>query len=199
VRKPEDHGRVALARVAAGAVTELTTVAADAAGNNLIRCAGDRGPPCALERVQSGRVAWTEIDPTTGAAGAQLHEAPLSGRFGRSAALSPDGQTLAVVDGGDAVAFVERGHPARTVSVGRGAELYSVAFAHDGRSVLVTALGHKGYIFNLIRVALDGTVDDTLDNQWEHFYFRASESRDGRRLAVDTQEFMLAIWRIDGI
>lgn len=32
VRKPEDHGRVALARVAAGAVTELDTVAADAAG-----------------------------------------------------------------------------------------------------------------------------------------------------------------------
>ena len=199
VRKPVAEGRIAIARVAAGAVTDLDAVAGDSAGNSLVRCAGDRAPPCVLEKLQAGRVTWTEIDPVTGAAGARRHDAPPSGRFGRNAALSPDGNTLAIVDGGDAVTFVERGGAARTVSVGRAAELYSASFAHDGRSVLVTAIGHRGYIFSLIRVGLDGAIDDELDNQWNHWYYRATESHDGTMLAADTQEFHLAIWRIDGI
>jgi serine/threonine protein kinase len=188
-----------------GARTELARLSAHAAGCDVVRCAGDRAPPCIAVDSDGRTVRWTELDPQTGARGAQLHQRPVRDRRVCSAALSPDGQQLAVVDGGDTVTIIDRRTGKQDSSdAGEGAVLQSVGFGPDG-TVWATALGFRGRLSGMMLFhRLDsgsigsspssrgGTRSDTL-----RFFSRPSPSPDDKQVAVATLELELEVWRAD--
>jgi serine/threonine protein kinase len=190
-----------------GAHTELARLSAHAAGCDVVRCAGDRAAPCIALDSDGRTVRWTEIDPRTGARGPQLHHRPQRDRRVCSAALSPGGKELAVVDGGEAATVIDRSTGKQEAkTAGDGAALQSVGFGPDG-TMWATALGFRGRLsgvmlfFRLDRGSIAdspsshrGTRSDAL-----RLFSRASPSPDGKQVAFATLELELEVWRADGL
>jgi hypothetical protein len=202
-----DHQIVIERITPTGDHSELARVSARAADCDVVRCAGDRGAPCIVEDNDGGVVRWTELDPQTGARGSQVHQRPLRERFVCSAALSPDGRLLAVVDGGDAVAIIDRttGHQ-DTRSAGEGAALQSIGFASDG-DVWASATGFRGRMSGMMSWSrLDsGWISTSASSRGNartdalRWYARPSPSPDGKQVAVATLDLELEVWRCDGL
>ena len=177
----------------------LAEVTSAAAAANLVRCAGDRTRPCVLEELRGSALHYLLIDPGTGARGPEVYRAPLTGRFLRSHALSPDGQTLAVVDGASAVTTVAVATGATTRHELRpGAEAQSIAWAADGASLLVTAFSGGDELFNLIRLGLDGRRRTAASSNYRWFW-RAHEAPTGDAVAVQARDLELDIWLVEGL
>jgi hypothetical protein len=177
----------------------LATITSDAAGANAVRCAGDRTSPCVVEEVQGSHARYLRFDPVTGARGDEIYRAPLTGRFMRSMSLSPDGATLALVDGSSTVTMVELdGGAVSRHDTGPGTELQSVTWASDGDSVLVTAIGGGRHLFNVFRMTPDGASRNVLDSNFRWFW-RAQESPDGKRVAIQGRDILLDIWLAEGL
>jgi predicted Ser/Thr protein kinase len=190
-----------------GVHSELARLSAHAAGCDVVRCAGDRAAPCIALDSDGRTVRWTELDPRTGARGPQLHQRPLRDRRVCSAALSPDGQQLAVVDGGETVTIIDRTTGREAASnAGEGAALQSVGFGPDG-TVWATALGFQGRLSGMMlfhrleRGAISSSPTSRSGSRGDalRFFFRPSPSPDGKQVAVATLELELEVWRVDNL
>lgn len=192
-----------------GARVELARTAAT---TGEVRCAGDRAPPCVIEQVAGNVVQWTELDPTTGALGAVILQRQLHERGSRSAALSPDGAQLAVVEGGPGVVVVARagGTPEKSPSAGDGAALHALGFGPDGE-LWASATGHRGRRFGLMTFKRRTDDKDPTNGHFMsafsrgartdtlRWYGRPAPSPDGQHVAVEVRELHLEIWRADGL
>jgi serine/threonine-protein kinase len=148
--------RHATAEGAVGPV--LATVARRGAAANVTRCAGDRTLPCVIEVPDTRVVRYRLLDPTTGP-GRVIAEVPRGNYFLRSHAVSPDGATLAIVDGTADVHLVSMADGARReLPIGSGVMPQSAVWSADGTELLVTAINFRGNSFAAIAVALDGTI-----------------------------------------
>lgn len=190
-----------------GEHTELTRISSLGAGPVVVRCAGDRGPPCVVEEGNGRTVEWTELDPVTGARGARVHQRPLRERYLRGAALSPDGRVLAVVDGGDTVTLIDRTTGLEELrSAGEGAALQSLSFFPDG-ALAATALGFQGRLFGWFTFSrlengrLSSSPSPRGDARTDllRWFWRPTTSPDGQRVAVGTLDIRLEVWRADGL
>ena len=190
-----------------GAHTELARLSAHAAPCDVVRCAGDRAAPCVALDSDGRTVRWTELDPQTGARSAQLHQRPLRERRVCSAALSPDGRVLAVVDGGETVTVIDRTTGRQDAkNAGEGAALQSVGFAPDG-TVWATSIGFRGRISGMMAFhRLDsGWISASASSRGSsrsdalRWFSRPSPSPDGKQVAVATLDLELEVWRADGL
>jgi hypothetical protein len=162
-----------------------------------VRCAGDRIAPCVIEDVVGSDARYRRFDPVTGAIGDVWYRAPLTGRYLRGMALSPDGTRLALVDGGSAATIVDAEGATSRLDAGAGTELDSVAWAHDGVSLLVTGLGGGPRLFRLLRLA-PGATPVLVDDSSQRSPWRAEEAPDGARLAIQGHDLVLDLWLVDG-
>jgi Protein kinase domain/WD40-like Beta Propeller Repeat len=186
---------------APGDARRLATVSSSGMSANAVRCAGDRRPPCVVEQVDGERARFALFDPNTGARGREIAAVPTArgGPYQRNMALSPDGATLALVNGGDTVLLFDAAGGARTeLAVAGASDLQSVSWSADGRDLLVTSLGWRGRLFAALRVALDGAVEP-IDASQQRWYWRAQESVDGKRLAAVALEFATELAMLEGI
>jgi len=190
-----------------GTHTELARVSAHAADCDVVRCAGDRAAPCVIADSDGRVVRWAEIDPATGARGAQIHQRPLRERSVCSAALSADGVRLAIADGGETIALIDRTTGKdETRSGGEGCAMQSVGFAADG-DVWASATGFRGrpsgmMAFSRLDSGAIGSSPSSRGNPRAdalRFYARPSPSPDGKQLAVATLDLELEVWRADGL
>jgi predicted Ser/Thr protein kinase len=193
----------------AGARKELARLPLDKidASGTPVRCAGDRTAPCLLEERTGGEVSYVRFDPATGALGDRVHARGVREPAQRSAALSPDGTQLAIVDGGDQVTVIDVATlEPRLLPAGAGAELRSLAFDAAG-NLWVTGAAYRGRLFGVLKfdrlasgrmstMALGegGLRGDALRMAW-----RPSVSPDGKRVALSTRELRPELWRADGL
>jgi serine/threonine-protein kinase len=207
-RRDDDGTHVVVERISpAGARSEILRLPAAAAGSTVVRCAGDRAPPCIVEEIDGSVVRWTELDPRTGARGPQVHQRAIRDHVARSAALSFDGQRFAVVDGDRTATIVDRKTGEVVArSAGDGVALQSIGFAPDG-DVWATAIGFKGQLFGLAMFyrLKDGGIASSPSSRgsWWNDALRAFSrpvfSSDGKQLAIATRELDLEVWRADGL
>jgi hypothetical protein len=200
--------QIVVERIApSGERRELARASAGAAGCEVVRCAGDRAAPCVIADSDGRVVRWAELDPATGARGAQIHQRPLRERSVCSAALSADGRRLAIADGGETIALVDRTTGKdETRSGGEGCAMRSVGFAADG-DVWASATGFRGRPSGMMAFSrLDsGTIGSSPSSRGNpradalRFYARPSPSPDGKQLAVATLDLELEVWRADGL
>jgi serine/threonine-protein kinase len=191
----------------AGERVELVRIPDSAApATSVVRCAGDRAAPCVLAELDATSARWTLLDPQTGERGAELHRRVRRARAMPSAALSADGELLAVVDGGDAMTLVERTGATTTRSAGEGVALHAVGFAPEG-DVWLTATGFRGRRFTLLtfnrlksgRLSSSPSVQGSSRGDALRRFSRPSPSPDGKQLAVATVDLALDAWRVDGL
>jgi serine/threonine-protein kinase len=179
-----------------GTSDHVAAVAARDAAANVVRCAGDRAPPCVLEEVAGERVRYrlVDVDGTGGEPGRVVAEVPRRNRLLRNHAVAPAGDLLAIVDGTAALTLVALADGARReLAIGGGALLQSVAWSADGAEVLVTALQYTGASFAALAVDRAGavrtiTADDAV---WR---WRVQPAADGRLASVGIEfEMELAV------
>ena len=179
-----------------GTSDHIAAVAARDAAANVVRCAGDREPPCVLEEVAGDRVRYrlVDIDGTGGEPGRVVVELPRKNRLLRNHAVAPAGDLLAIVDGGGAITLVALADGARReLAVGGGALVQSAAWSADGREVLVTALQYQGASFAALAVDRGGAVRTITadDAMWR---WRVQPAADGRLASVGIEfEMELAV------
>jgi hypothetical protein len=199
-----DGDQIMIERIAAdGTRTELQRLPKHAMPT--VRCAGDRATPCVLEHLEGDQVAWTALDPTTGALGKTYHRRPL--RPTRSAALTADGKYLAIVEGTNEVHLITTADDTlRTIATTDADALESIAFAPDNR-LWATAVGLDGRLFGISRyVWMDSSqriVSNGVSNADKkaqlRWFWRATPSPDGANVAMVVRELRLEIARIDGL
>lgn len=190
----------------AGDHSELARLSSRAAACDVARCAGDRAAPCIVEDNDGHVVRWIELDPATGTPGAQVHQRPLRDRV-CSAALSPDGRLLAVIDGGEAITLLDRTTGKQeTRSAGDGTALQSVGFASDG-DIWASATGFRHRLTGMMSFnRLDsGWISSSPSSRGNartdalRWAARPSPSPDGKQVAVATLDLELEVWRADGL
>jgi hypothetical protein len=155
---------------------------------NPIRCAGERAKPCVIEQVVGDQARYSQLWPMSGEiAKHPIAEVAIGPRQHRNHAVSPDGETLALVDGRAVVRLVEldTGKP-RDLVVGGGIEIQSVSWSRDGRAVFVTGILYRGHNFAALRVGLDGEVTP-IELGWDLWCWRIHEHRDGRLATIGLQ------------
>jgi WD40 repeat protein len=177
----------------------ITSVPTADAAANVVRCAGDRAAPCVLaDAARPGVARYSLLWPSSEEKGRVIAELPVSSRFLRSHALSPDGETLAIVGGGESViTFDVASGERRDLEVGGGIELQSVSWSHDGSAVLVTGIGWRGHNFQALRVGRDGTVAPITHDE-SLWTWRLQESGDGRVAAIGL-EFVMDLAMLEGL
>jgi hypothetical protein len=191
-----------------GRHTELARLPADRVGDTVVRCAGDRAPPCMLQEITGDNVSWIEIDPETGARRRVLHSRGIAGTPYRDAALSPDGQTLAIVEGtSDLIVVPDLAVAAtRTYSAGGNASLQSVAFAPGG-DIWATSIGFQGRPFGLMAFQYRPKWRD-YSGAWRRgssykdalrWFSRPTVSPDSAQVAVEVRELHPEILRVQGL
>jgi hypothetical protein len=180
-----------------GTSDHVAAVAARDAAANVVRCAGDRAPPCVLEEVAGERVRYRLIDLDGGGAEPDrvLVEVPRRSRLLRNHAVAPAGDLVAIVDGSGAITLVAIADGARrTLAVGAGALLQSAAWSADGREVLVTAMQYRGASFAALAVGRDDGAVRTITADDAVWRWRLQPGPDGRLAAVGIEfEMELAV------
>ena len=192
----------------AGRHSELARLPADRLGDTLVRCAGDRAAPCMLQDITGDDVRWIEIDPATGARGRVLHSRGIGGTPYRDAALSPDGQSLAIVEGTSDLIVVPDLAVAgtQTYPAGGHASLQSVAFAPGG-DIWATSIGFQGRPFGLMVFQYR---PKWRDYSWAsrrgssyrdalRWFSRPTVSPDGAQVAVEVRELHPEVMRVQGL
>ncbi|HTE53965.1 MAG TPA: hypothetical protein VK698_24085, partial [Kofleriaceae bacterium] len=166
---------------------------------NAVRCAGDRRPPCVVESAAGGVVRYALFDPDTGARGREVATIQARAHYMRSMAVSPDGATLAVVQGGDRVALFDMATGARGERIVPGvADLQSVSWAADGRDLLVSCFGWHGRLFAALRVSPAGAIEP-IEASHRRWYWRPQESLDGKQVAVVADDFATDLAALEGL
>jgi hypothetical protein len=184
--------------VAGGGDRALAELAAAGAGD-VVRCAGDRAPPCVIAEVDHTGVRYVRFDPATGARGGELHRVPQGQRLTRSMAVSPDGATLAVVDGSPAVTLIALdGGRAEREQLAPSTEAVEVSWSHDGASLLVSVLGGGDARASVIRLWRSGRRQLLLHSD-QIWYDRVREAPGGSYVAIQTRELTLDAWLIEGL
>jgi len=182
-----------------GDAERMTSVRAAGMAANAVRCAGDRRAPCVIEDVDGGQARYSLFDPARGARGREIAAVPARASHQRNMALSPDGETLAVVTGGGAIAqFDVASGDRREIPVAGMSALQSISWSVDGRQLLVTGVGWSGRLFAALRVGLDGTVVP-IESSHDRWYWRAQESPDGSRVALVATDFAIDLAVLEGI
>jgi hypothetical protein len=175
----------------------LADVAVDP-GGDAVRCAGDREPPCVIAATDRTGVRYLRFDPATGARGDELYRAAPGQRLARSIAVSPDGATLAVVDGSSVVTLIARDGSVRRESLARSAEAIGVSWSHDGASLLIGMLGGGDDRTSVIRLWPGGEHHVLLHGDHVR-YDRVREAPGGEYTALQTREVALDAWLIEGL
>jgi serine/threonine-protein kinase len=169
----------------------------------VVRCAGEREKPCFIEEAGTREVTWRLFYPSSGEVGRLLHKRLRREVNMQTAALSPDGKTLAIVEGTSELLLVDvETTSVRTIDVGLGAELQTVAFEGDG-SLWATSMGYRGQFFALLRFPrlrdhLSTEATDVVHGP-SRFFWRPTPSPDGKRLALGLIDFHLVIWHLAGV
>ena len=157
------------------------------------RCAAVPGSPCVLAEADGDRIVFSRFDPESGAK-REVARADIS----RDSVwdLSPDGSRLVF-----AARFSRS--PIRILDLATGAErhqllagsplVYSVGWASDGKSFLVTTFSPKGS--SLLRVFLDGRT--RLLRQSSTWFERPIPSPDGKLLAFGQVNVNSNAWVFD--
>ena len=155
--------------------------------------------PCVLGLRNGHELVLYSFDPIRGKGGQvgniEVTEAPASVYYW---GLSPDGSTLAVVDGkfGAQIKLLTLGDrtwrdlPVQT----NDNHLYSIAWAADGKSFFVCS--QSGDSYNLLHVASDGKVQQLLRTRLRGA-FNPIASPDGKHLAFQIQEYNNNVWMIE--
>jgi serine/threonine protein kinase len=184
---------------APGDAERMTSVPAAGMAANALRCAGDRRAPCVIEEVEGGQARYALFDPVRGARGRAIASVPARGHYQRNMALAPDGETLAVVTGGGAVALFDVASGSRRdLTVAGMSALQSVSWSTDGRQLLVTGVGWRGHLFAALRVGLDGSVTP-IEASHDRWYWRPQESPDGSSVALVATDFAIDLAVLEGI
>ncbi len=146
-----------------------------------------------------GRRATCSSIRRAGRAAAEIASVPARGNYQRNMALAPDGETLAVVSGGDAIALFDvEGGKRRDLPVAGMSTLQSVSWSADGRELLVTGVGWRGQLFAALRVGLDGSVEPIASGH-DRWYWRPQESPDGSRVALVATDLAMDLAVLEGI
>jgi tRNA A-37 threonylcarbamoyl transferase component Bud32 len=184
---------------APGDAQRMISVQAAGLSANAIRCAGDSRAPCVIEEVDDGQARYLLFDPARGTRGREITAVPARGNYQRNMALAPDGETLALVAGGDAIALfdVDSGRR-RDLPVAGMTALQSISWSVDGRQLLVTGVGWRGHMFAALRVGLDGSVAPIESGQ-SRWYWRVQESPDGSQMAMVASDFAMDLAVLEGI
>ena len=203
-----DKSEVVIERIdAKGVHTELRRVPAMAL-TTFVRCAGERAAPCVLERIEDNQVSWTKMDPTDGALGKTYHRRPIRERHMRSVALTPDGKTLAIVEGGSEIHLVSTVDDSlRTIQTTDADALQSIAFAANS-DLWTSSIGYRGRLFGLAKYGWSENSSRVFDSTMLYlsdrhaalrWFWRPTPSPDGSQLAVVVREFHIEVSRIDGL
>jgi hypothetical protein len=178
---------------------KLIELAAAPPDGDLVRCAGERASPCVIAEIDRTAARYRRFDPITAAVGDEVHRTALGPRFVHGMAVSPDGSTLAVVDGASAVTLVALGG-GRTAreSLARSAEAVAVSWSRDGASLFVAVLAGGDDRASVIRLWPGGQRQLLLHSD-QLRYGRAHEAPLGNRVAVQTRELALDAWLIEGL
>jgi serine/threonine-protein kinase len=184
--------------VAGGGDRALAELAAAPSGD-LVRCAGDRAPPCVIAELDRQAVRYRRFDPETGALGDEVYRAALGQRFARAMAVSPDGATLAVVDGSSTVTLVALGGGrVDGEALPHGAAAVEVSWSCDGASLLVSVLDGGEDRASVIRLWPRGARQLLLHSDQVR-YGRVHETLVDRAVAIETREVAFDAWLIDGL
>jgi hypothetical protein len=134
----------------------------------------------------------------TGERGRLIGELPAGGRYLRNHAVSPDGRTLAVVDGSDTIVTfdIERG-TRKDVVVGGGVELQSVSWSKIGAFMLVTGMFWRGENFAALEVSRHGDVEPIVTG-WTSWMWRIQPAESGE-LATVGMEFKVDLAMLEGL
>jgi serine/threonine-protein kinase len=169
------------------------------ADGNLVRCAGDRAPPCVIAALDLTAVRYLRFDPRTGAQGPELHRVARGARIPHAMALSPDGATLAVVDGSSAVTLVAvGGGRIQREALAPSARIEGVSWSRDGASLLLSVLAGGDDRASVIRLWPGGQRQLLLHSD-QLRYGRIHEAPEGDAVAIQTRELALDAWLIDGL
>jgi hypothetical protein len=143
-------------------------------------------------------VHYRRFDVVTGARGEELYHAAAE-RFVRSMAVSPDGATLAVVDGSNVVTLVAlAGGRVSQEAIAPSARATSVSWARDGASVLVSVLDGGDDLASVIRLVPGGARQLILHGN-HLVYGRVHEVPVGDAVAVQMRELALDAWLVEGL
>lgn len=146
---------------------------------------------CAVQQSDGVKAVWRLADPRTGGLGEVLHSR--AANPWPDAALSPDGQTLAVVSHSAGIELVDDAG-VREVIPDPEVSFREVAWLPDGRSLL--AAGYLGEAtFGLWWVDRDGAVRTRVESDAR--LLRPRVSPDGRYVAVEGQLEERALWVLD--
>lgn len=169
----------------------------------VVRCAGERAQPCFIETTSGRDITWRLFDPHTGEPGRVLHKRLRREVNMQSAALSGDGQTLAIVEGTSELFVIDTATGSvRTITTGTGVELQTVAFSPDG-ALWATSMGYRGQFFALLQFPSRGgqlaaEPTDVLHGP-SRFYWRPTPSPDGQHLGIGLLDFHLVVSHLRGV